>query len=107
LILGVLAAFWVFKSEKNGSQVESQTQQSPKRSVAILPFKNETSDPENDFLCDGLSENLINRLSYLPEIKVMSRSAAFKYKGARRLRRNKQAGNERRGGFVRKIFQKQ
>lgn len=50
--------------------------------MAILPFKNETSNPENDFLCDGLSENLINRLSYLPEIQVMSRSAAFKYKDA-------------------------
>jgi TolB-like protein/Tfp pilus assembly protein PilF len=81
LILGVPAAFWFFKSEKNSSQVESQTQHSPKRSIAILPFKNETSDPENDFLSDGLSENLINRLSYVPEIKVMSRSAAFKYKG--------------------------
>ena len=81
LILGVLAFVFVFKSEKNNSQIESYSQQTPRRSVAILPFKNETSNPENDFLADGLSENLINRLSYLPEIKVMSRSAAFKYKG--------------------------
>jgi tetratricopeptide (TPR) repeat protein len=60
--------------------------------VAILPFKNETSNPENDFLCDGLSENLINRLSYLPEIKVMSRAAAFKYKGLETV--PQQAGRE-------------
>lgn len=52
-----------------------------KRSVAVLPLKNETSEAANDFLSDGLSENLIFRLSYLPEIKVISRAAAFKYKG--------------------------
>jgi TolB-like protein/Tfp pilus assembly protein PilF len=80
LILGALAFVFVFNSEKTGSQIESQNQPDSKRSVAVLPFKNETSNAENDFLCDGLSENLINRLSYLPEIQVMSRSAAFKYK---------------------------
>ena len=82
LILGALAFVFVLNSEKTGSQIESQSQPDSKRSVAILPFKNETSNAENDFLCDGLSESLINRLSYLPEIQVMSRSAAFKYKGA-------------------------
>lgn len=81
LILSALAFIFIFNSEKTGFQIESQTQPNSKRSVAILPFKNETSNAENDFLCDGLSENLINRLSYLPEIQVMSRSAAFKYKG--------------------------
>ena len=82
LILGALAFVFVFRSEKTGSPIESQNQPNAQRAVAILPFKNETSNAENDFLCDGLSENLINRLSYLPEIQVMSRSAAFKYKGA-------------------------
>jgi serine/threonine protein kinase/tetratricopeptide (TPR) repeat protein len=82
LILGAAAFVFVSTSEKTGSRVESQNQAAAERSVAILPFKNETSNPENDFLCDGLSENLINRLSYLPEIQVMARSAVFKYKGA-------------------------
>lgn len=53
-----------------------------KRSVAILPFKNETANPENDFLCDGLSDNLIARLSYSPEIQVVPRSTSFKYKSS-------------------------
>lgn len=52
-----------------------------KRSIAVLPFKNETADPENDFLCDGLSDNLIARLSYSSDIQVMPRSASFAYKG--------------------------
>lgn len=51
------------------------------RSVAVLPFKNETSNPENDFLCDGLSENLIARLSYSAEIQVIPRSTSFNYRG--------------------------
>ncbi len=81
LLAGGLSLYFIFKPEKSGSRTEAQSQSIAKRSVAILPFVNETSKPENDFLCDGLSESLINRLSFLPEIKVMSRSAAFKYKG--------------------------
>jgi TolB-like protein/Tfp pilus assembly protein PilF len=57
------------------------TNPAKKRSVAILPFKNETGNPEKDFLCDGLSENLINRLTYLSEIQVIPRSTSFKYRG--------------------------
>lgn len=53
----------------------------PKRSIAVLPFQNETADPGKDFLCDGLSDNLIARLSYSPDIQVMPRSASFVYKG--------------------------
>lgn len=82
LMCGALAVFGVFQLTKDNPQSESQTQQFSKRSVAILPFRNETADAENDFLCDGLSENLINRLSYLPEIKVAPRSAVVKYKKA-------------------------
>lgn len=52
-----------------------------KRSIVVLPFKNETANPENDFLCDGLSDNLIARLTYSSEIQVMPRSASFAYKG--------------------------
>ncbi len=72
--------------------LETKNPASIKHSIAILPFKNETANPENDFLCDGLSENLINRLSSLSEIQVVPRSTAFKYKG--REFSPKQAGEE-------------
>ena len=50
-------------------------------SVAVLPFTNLSGDPNMDYLSDGLSESLINNLSKLPELKVISRGSAFKYKG--------------------------
>ena len=51
------------------------------RSVAVLPFANETGNTNNEYLSDGLSDSLINRLSQLPQLKVIARSSAFKYKG--------------------------
>jgi TolB-like protein/Tfp pilus assembly protein PilF len=50
-------------------------------SIAIIPFVNETADPEAEFLCDGLAESLINSLSRLPQLKVISRTSSFAYKG--------------------------
>ena len=50
-------------------------------SVAILPFVNDSKDPNAEYLSDGLTESIINSLSQLPNLKVMSRNAAFRFKG--------------------------
>jgi TolB-like protein/Tfp pilus assembly protein PilF len=50
-------------------------------SLAVLPFVNATSDANNEFLSDGLTESLISSLSQLPELKVMARSTVFRFKG--------------------------
>ncbi len=50
-------------------------------SIAVLPFANNTGDPNAEYLSDGVSESLINSLSQLPGIKVIARSSAFAYKG--------------------------
>ena len=51
------------------------------RSIAVLPFVNDTSDANNEFLSDGLTEDLIGTLSQLPNMKVMARSTVFRFKG--------------------------
>src|SRR5438128_150010 len=48
-------------------------------SVAVLPFANATGDPSADYLSDGITEGVIDRLSGLPNIKVISRASAFHY----------------------------
>jgi eukaryotic-like serine/threonine-protein kinase len=50
-------------------------------SVAVLPFVNASADPNAEYLSDGITESLINSLSTLPHLKVMSRDSAFMYKG--------------------------
>jgi len=51
------------------------------KSIAVLPFENQNRDPNNDYLCDGIPESIINSLSELPKLKVMSRNSVFHYKG--------------------------
>jgi TolB-like protein len=50
-------------------------------SVAVLPFVNTTGDPNLEYLSDGLSEDLMDSLSQLPRLRVVSRASAFHYKG--------------------------
>jgi eukaryotic-like serine/threonine-protein kinase len=49
--------------------------------IAILPFDNVRGDPEVEFLSDGLTEDIINRLSRVPNLKVIARDSAYRYKG--------------------------
>src|SRR5262249_1247661 len=47
--------------------------------IAVLPFVN--ADPNTEYLSDGITESLINSLSQLPQLKVIARYTAFRYKG--------------------------
>ncbi len=53
----------------------------PIRSIAVMPIENLTADPSNDYLADGLTESLINELSQIQELKVISRGSTFVFKG--------------------------
>jgi TolB-like protein/DNA-binding winged helix-turn-helix (wHTH) protein/tetratricopeptide (TPR) repeat protein len=50
-------------------------------SIAVLPFINVEADPGTEYLSDGITDSLINSLSQLPEIRVMSRNSVFRFKG--------------------------
>ena len=51
------------------------------KSIAVLPFVNMSSDKEQEYFSDGLSEELLNLLAKIPELRVTSRSSAFSFKG--------------------------
>ncbi len=51
------------------------------RSIAVLPFVNMSADPEQDFFSDGIAEEILNLLAKIKELRVISRSTAFAYRG--------------------------
>jgi len=51
------------------------------RSIAVLPFLNLSADPENEFFCDGTTEEIISALSHIRNLHVVARSSAFAFKG--------------------------
>lgn len=53
----------------------------PARSVAVLPLKNLSGDPANDYFNDGMTESLINALSKIEGLKVISRGSVFGFRG--------------------------
>ena len=50
-------------------------------SIVVLPFLNMSSDPEQEYMSDGLAEELLNLLARIPELRVISRTTAFSFKG--------------------------
>ncbi len=53
----------------------------PAASIAVLPFANMSDDPANEYFSDGLSEELLNVLARVPQLKVIARTSSFTYKG--------------------------
>jgi len=49
--------------------------------IAVLPFVNESNDPNAEYLSDGISDSIINSLSQLPNLRVRSLSSVARYKG--------------------------
>jgi TolB-like protein/Tfp pilus assembly protein PilF/predicted Ser/Thr protein kinase len=50
-------------------------------SVAVLPFANLSADPEQEYFCDGMAEDIINALTQLEGLRVVARTSAFAFKG--------------------------
>jgi len=50
------------------------------RSLAVLPFENESGDPDAEYLADGLTESIINSFSHLEDFRVLGRNTVFRYK---------------------------
>jgi adenylate cyclase len=50
-------------------------------SIAVLPFANMSSDPEQEYFSDGITEEIINVLAQLPQLKVAGRTSSFTFKG--------------------------
>ncbi|MBK5097267.1 MAG: tetratricopeptide repeat protein [Gemmatimonadetes bacterium] len=64
---------------ESGTHSDATTGPSPE-SIAVLPFVNMSSDPEQEFFSDGISEELLNLLAQIPELQVAARTSSFSFK---------------------------
>jgi serine/threonine-protein kinase len=51
------------------------------KSIAVLPFTNMSADPEQEYFCDGMAEEIINALTHIKDLRVVARTSAFSFKG--------------------------
>ena len=66
---------------RKGVLPENETVAVPDKSVAVLPFQNLSGDPQNGYFSDGVTEEIINALAQIPELKVAGRNSAFRFRG--------------------------
>jgi TolB-like protein len=74
----LLADKLVLPKAANPSSAKAIT---PDKSIAVLPFLNMSSDKEQDYFSDGLSEELLNQLAQIPQLRVIARTSSFSFKG--------------------------
>jgi serine/threonine-protein kinase len=76
LVMALAAGIIATRAFLNGRNIEP-----PIDSIAVLPFENQNREPDTEYLSDGLTESIINSLTQLPNVKVIARGSAFRYKG--------------------------
>ena len=76
-VLLIAGSFWFFATDSPVSPERTADQ----KSIVVLPFVSLSPNTEDEYFSDGISEELLNTLSKIPRLRVISRSTAFSYKG--------------------------
>ncbi len=69
----------IIPEKKEYSLSDSLSKQ--QKSIAVLPFVNMSSEPDQEYFCDGMTEEIINALTHIESLKVIARTSAFAFKG--------------------------
>lgn len=79
-VVAVLILTGVLVYQQTRSLTEAVLTETAPRSIAVLPFKNLTGEAANDYLSDGITESIINEVSRVESLHVVSRSSVFQFK---------------------------
>ncbi|HEU4861271.1 MAG TPA: adenylate/guanylate cyclase domain-containing protein, partial [Chitinophagaceae bacterium] len=80
VIVTTIVGYFIFQGSKK-TNVTATNNEAIDRSIAVLPFENRSNDKDQEYFSDGLSEELINMLTKIPELKVIGRTSSFAFKG--------------------------
>jgi serine/threonine protein kinase len=78
LIARIAAVLWLGRGKRSPAGTAAQP---GTPSIAVLPFVNMSSDKEQEYFSDGLSEELLNNLAKIPGLRVAARTSSFQFKG--------------------------
>ena len=67
-----------------GSAATATTPHEPKKSIIVLPFENISPDLDQEYFCDGMTEEIITDLSHIHDLLVISRNSAMTFKGTKK-----------------------
>jgi adenylate cyclase len=76
-----IASAVAVEEAREAGRSEARTTAQPNRSIAVLAFDDMSPESDQAYLSDGIAEELLNLLAKIPDLKVISRSSAFSYKG--------------------------
>ena len=65
----------------DGNTASDEIIATERKSIAVLPFVNMSPDPDQEYFSDGMSEEILNLLAKIPELKVIGRTSSFAFKG--------------------------
>jgi adenylate cyclase len=78
VLVAAAGAWWMGSRVLQGLRAESP--EAPRLSIVVLPFRNLSGDPSEDYFADGITEDLTSDLSRIPGSLVISRNTAFTFK---------------------------
>ncbi|MDQ2824800.1 MAG: adenylyl cyclase, partial [Verrucomicrobiota bacterium] len=81
IIAGAMSLGLFFLGRMTAPGKQSGANEVSSKSIAVLPFVNMSSDKEQEYFSDGLSEELLNQLARIPQLRVIARTSSFSFKG--------------------------
>jgi TolB-like protein/class 3 adenylate cyclase len=84
IIIMAITGFRLFSTFTKMNGKLNKTKQETKKTIAVLPFTNMSSEASNEYFSDGITENIITHLSKITELKVIARTSSMLYKGSKK-----------------------
>lgn len=85
LLVLLLGVGYIFsKGSFDNKTIAGKVLTTPRKSIAVLPFANLSNDKENLYLCDGMMEDILNKLSSIKDLRVISRTSVLEYRDTKK-----------------------